>query len=429
MDYLPVTADVRWQSRKRRASFTQKPAQPIERYSKVDFAALQRAARTATKLAHRRITTAYAEALHGSTPSATVKQKALWQVLNLGEPQSTEGWRALEALEGKAKYKQQARWYLFPTSDESVAASVLIACRSGMNWSAVASMKVPTLMAHTIAQSDTEKPRRGARNRFWPDIVDDWGESKGAASALRMIAELTEPLREHLRLRGDPTDRLLLRWEHSGSPLLGPAQIANPGWLPQMDGGVRFRRIRRSVGLGGVAKEPTHHSPSTHLHYVRTDAEALIEHQLSAAAGIQDALNRARAELTMRRADIPASARPNDALIAHCVEPERSPVTGLPCTTGYFSFLDCLDCENAVTVERLLPRQMAALEVMQQLHDAIGESWDELYRKRVLMLRALVERSTQAERDHASSQVARFRPLIVAALRHEIPEDYDQILG
>ncbi|MCK2032212.1 hypothetical protein [Microbacterium sp. KSW4-4] len=425
MDFLPTSPAVRLQSRKRRASKTRNPVRPVERYEQSEFLAIQRAARNVVRAAHRRVTDAYREALQGDQESATAKQRALWEIVQFGEPQSLAHWQAIGAWKSKYRNRAIARSSLFIDSSESLAAAVLIACRSGMNLSAVSSMTVPTLMAHSISQSDVDKPRRGPANRFWGDITDDRGEDKGASSAVQMIAEMTAPLRDHLRIAGSPTERLLVWWGTAVGPRFGAAYRHNPTWAPTASGTISFNRIRRSAQSGGVGRAPTHHAPSVHLRYVRSDPASLEDQQVAAAAGVQAALDRARSQLTMVRGDEQATPRDNDALIAHCADPDRSPITGLPCTAGYFSFLDCLDCDNALTVDRLLPRQMAALQVIEQMRDAVGDQWDERYRHRALLLRALVERSTPAERERAAPHVASFSPLIIAALRHEVPESYE----
>lgn len=428
MDFLPTSPAVRLQARKRRASKTFVPVKSFERYEEHDFLALQRTARNVVRVAHRRVTAALDDAMRGAERSASAKQRALWEVLHFGEPQSLDHWKALDAWTDGARHKRKARSLLFVDSSENMAAAVLIACRNGMNLSAVSSMTEPILMAHAISQSDVDKPRRGPRSRFWAEIVDDRGEDKGAAATVRLVAEMTASIREYLRIQGTPTDRLLLHWGNTPEPRLGAANRADVEWARTLAAGVSFQRIRRSVLKGGVGREPTHHSPSTHLGYVRSDAKALLEHRVAAAAGVQAALDRARSELTMKRAEGSPTPPQNDALIAHCADPHHSPITGAPCTTGYFLFLDCLDCDNAISVDRLLPRQIAALEVVEQLRDVTGAQWDDRYRKRALMLRALVERSTPAERERAASEVASFKPLIIAALRHETPEGYEHFL-
>jgi len=93
----------------------------------------------------------------------------------------------------------------------------------------------------------------------------------------------------------------------------------------------------------------------------------------------------------------------------------------MPCTTGYFSFLDCLDCDNAATVARLLPRQLAALNVLEELRDALGDTWERKFARRYYMLRAIVERHSSAERLAVADQVEAHRPSIIAALRQEGP--------
>lgn len=247
-----------------------------------------------------------------------------------------------------------------------------------------------------------------------------------------MIAEATEPARTWLAHNHQPTKRLLIRWPfaankpHLGVPSathltgVGSRSGSRSSWVPD---GIRidFQRLRRSVPHRGVAKEPTDHNPTTYLHYVRTDALALAEQQLEATQGIQEAMDRARLEVHHRMREGQDSGEAQDALVANCQDPEHEPTTGLPCTTGYFSFLDCLDCDNAATVSRLLPRQLAALGMLDELRDALGDAWERKFARRYYMLRAVVERHSAAERLAVADQVDTHRPLIVAALRQEGP--------
>ena len=132
-------------------------------------------------------------------------------------------------------------------------------------------------------------------------------------------------------------------------------------------------------------------------------------------------MDRARIEVQNRMHEGQDSGESRDALIANCRDPELKPITGLPCTTGYFFFLDCLDCDNAATVSRLLPRQLAALDVLEELRDALGDAWERKFARRYYMLRAIIERHSPTERLAVADQVEVHRPAIIAALRQEGP--------
>lgn len=412
------------------------PETQIERYSKRDFVRIRNAARKVVEKAHARIHTAHLEALEhgmGNTPD-TAKSLALYELMTLGLPQSKAGFRSLAAL-GPHDYRQRfvARRHLFLDGDEVLAAAVLMACHRGLNLSPIVTSGTPIEIDADIVQLDLDKPRRGPGLRFWPEIiVDNSDQNDQAAMDVRMIAEATEPARTWLAHNHQPSKRLLIRWPftankpHFGVPsathLKGVGARSGNGesWVPE---GIRidFQRLRRSVPHQGVAKEPTDHNPATYLHYVRTDAIALAEQQLEAARGIQAAMDRARIEVQNRMREGQDSGEARDALIANCREPELKPTTGRPCTTGYFSFLDCLDCDNAATVSRLLPRQLAALGVLEELRDALGDAWEKKFAHRYYMLRAIVERHSSAERLAVADLAEAQRPAIIAALRQEGP--------
>lgn len=413
-----------------------KPETQIERYSKRDFARIRDAARKAVEDAHARIHAAHLQALeHGlGNIQATAKGRALHEVMTTGKPQSKTGFRSLEAL-GPHNYHQLfvARRHLFLDGNEVLAAAVLMACHRGLNLSPIVMSGTPVEIDADIVQLDLDKPRRGPGHRFWPEIVtDNTDQNDQAATDVRMIAEATEPARTWLAHNHQPTQRLLIRWPLAANkPYFGvPSATHRKGvgsrsgtgssWVPD---GIRidFQRLRRSVPHRGVAKEPTDHNPATYLHYVRTDPVALAEQQLEAARGIQAAMDRARIEVQSRMRKGQDSGESNDALIANCRDPELKPTTGMPCTTGYFSFLDCLDCENAATVSRLLPRQLAALAVLEELRDALGDVWERKFARRYYMLRAIIERHSSAERLAVADLVDAHRPSITVALRQEGP--------
>lgn len=412
------------------------PETQIERYSKRDFVRIRNAARKAVEDAHVRIHGAHLEALeHGAgNATGTAKGQALYEVMTLGKPQSKAGFKSLAAL-GPHNYRQLdvARRHLFLDGDEVLAAAVLMACHRGLNLSPIVMSGTPVEIDDDIMQIDLDKPRRGPGQRFWPEIItDNSDQHDGAATDVRMIAEATEPARTWLAHNRQPSKRLLIRWPFAANePHFGVPSATHPkgvgsrsgngsSWVPD---GIRldFQRLRRSVPHRGVAKEPTDHNPATYLHYVRTDALALAEQQLEATQGIQAAMDRARLEVHHRMREGQDSGESMDALIANCRDPEHKPTTGMPCTTGYFSFLDCLDCDNAATVARLLPRQLAALNVLEELRDALGDMWERKFARRYYMLRAIVERHSSAERLAVADQVEAHRPSIIAALRQEGP--------
>jgi len=272
-------------------------------------------------------------------------------------------------------------------------------------------------------QVDLDKPRRGQSARFWPEIItdDDLALGSGDAALVEMISAATQPARDYLAAQGRPTDRLLIRWPaYSRQPKVGLGRRRTEiSWMP--DGpSLDFRRLRRSVPGRGVGREPTDHSPTTHLHYVRTDSESLEEKQVEAANGIEAAVNRAAGEVRMRMLRNSDARIENDALVANCADPEAHPKTKTPCTTGFYSFLLCLECDNAATVARLLPAQLATLQVLDGLRGSTAD-WGTRFAHSYQALQAVVSRHTAIEVADAEPLVAAHIPRVLAALRIEVP--------
>jgi hypothetical protein len=429
-----VTAATRREASKRTDKIV--TANPIVRYPRSDFIKIRNAARRTLEKAHARIHPAHMEALnyYAGESRNVDRGRALFEVLSIGKPQTRQSYAALGALSAHAEgLDSVARRTLFLDGHEVLAAAVLLACRRGLNLSPIATSRVP-IDHDEVIQLDMDKPRRGQLHRFWPELIPDLNDvddddGSNYAKALRMVVEATEPARTWLAKNGKASDRLLISWGRSQArPLVGiPVQRGGTGsgrsvpWLP--DGiTLDFRRLRRSVPNRGVSKEPTDHDPDTYLAYVRSDPVALEEHQLAASQGIQDAMDLARQVVHSRAYAGRDSGEMNDALVVNCEDPGSKPETGLPCTNGYFTFLDCLDCGNAATVPRLLSRQLAAVSVLDDLRDALGADWERKFSRRYYLLKAIIERHSAAEVLAASHQVKEHRPTIIAALRHERPK-------
>ena len=394
----------------------------IERYPPAEFIALRNAARRVLEKTHERISAAYAEALrHGQGDALNpVRAQALYEVLTGGAPQSRAGYSALGP-------PLAARTQLFMSRDEILAAAVMLACQRGINLSPIALARTPQVHEPGIVQLDMDKPRRGPGSRFWPEILSD-DEGNGiatgsdAAHVLMMVAEATEPARVYLEHLGRPTDRLLVRWSnYARQPTIGLAWTST-SWSGSEGHFTRLPPTASECPGAGVTKEPTDHSNNTYLHYVRTDPEALLQRQEEAAKGVQDAMDRARSEVHVKLDEPPVKLLPeNDALIVNCADPDHNPVTHKPCTTGFYSFLDCLDCDNAATTARLLPVQLATLRVLEELRGALAKSWEQRFARRYYQLGAMVARHTDAERQRADATADAYVPRVLAALRLEVP--------
>lgn len=431
-----VTADSRHELRKRIGGV---PATShVERYSSGDFTEIRNSARRVLSAAHDRIARNHAIAdgrVETDDPRVAI---ALREVLSTGKPSSRDGFKALGALTRERKFSSAnlARRALFLSSDEVLAAAVVIASRRGLNLAPVAHARMPYEHEQGVVQLDMDKPRRGS-HRHWPEIIadddddddddadddddDDPGPDQRDADLIMMIAEATQPAREYLASIGEPTDRLLIRWsDFSVKPNIGLALERTAAWLPERIV-LRFPRLRRSVPGKGVAKEPTDHDASTYLHYVRTDPALLAEQQAAAALGAQAAQDRARKELHIKLLRDRDAPQENDALVANCSDPAMHPESHKPCTLGFYSFLSCLECDNAATVARLLPAQLATIRVLEELRSALVDTWEARFSRSYFTLLAMVERHTEAEVADAGAQVAEHIPRVLSALRVEVP--------
>lgn len=414
------------------------PAHSIQRYSNAAFTQIRNAARRTVEMAHTRITASYLLAQAHDDPKCPYpdRARALHEVMVHGRPQSRGGMLALGASVATADSGggiAAARRHLFLDADEVLAAAVLLVCQRGLNLSPIVTACRPDEHEPGLLQLNLDKPRRGPTDRFWPEIFSD-SEGHGgqhrdgmAAKAVRLIAESTEPAREHLLTLGRPSQRLLIYWSNNrANPRFGipPYKTRRKAaWIPAGTT-IEFPRLRRSVPGQGVAKEPTDHSPDTYLHYVRSDPDALMEQREEAALGVLKMVDQARARLAIRVEEDSDTNPSADSVLVNCSDPQQRPDTGMACTTGFYSFLDCLECGNAATVLRLLPRQLAALHVLEQLRDSLGETWERRFAARYYTLVAIVDRHTLAEREFAASGVQQHIPTIISALRHEVPHEH-----
>lgn len=403
-----------------------RPVHPVKRYTHTEYAQIRNGSRRIVLEARGRIAAAFSLSKQHDDPMCEdpTRAQALHEVMLYGTPRTRDG---LLTLGGG---KNAARKHLFFTPDEVLAAAVLLACQRGLNLSPIVTAPAPIEHEPGVLQLDLDKPRRGPGARFWPEIFVDIDnsavdhEDNTGAEAVRLIAEATEPARHYLAAQGHPAQRLLVYWSNYGNqPRQGISSWQNRKnavWIPA---GVTldFRRLRRSIPGQGVSKEPTDHNIDTYLYYVRSDPDALAEFREEAALGVQKMLDHASAVMTIRVAADEDTNPDADAVIVNCGDPQHHPDTGTACTTGFYSFLDCLDCGNAATVRRLLPRQLAAIQVLEELRDGMGQTWELRFAGRYYKLMALVSRHTPAEREAAASGVAQYIPMIVAALRHEVP--------
>ncbi|WP_157437804.1 hypothetical protein [Actinoplanes subtropicus] len=410
-----------------------KKQRKIERYTPDEFRLIRNAARKVVQEAHARIHPAYLMALqHPDSTENPERARALRELLTTGSLQSTAAMLALNAFVVRSNYNRATlynviTYALYPKPDEIYACAVMLACQRGLNLAPIEAAPMPTTHEPGIVQLDLDKPRRGPRSRFWPEIISDTDDAK-SARLVTMIEEITEPARHRLALLGQPTDRLLIRALQGGKGFrtgLPPnPQRRRSKWVPR-GLTVDFQRLRRSVPDEGVQKQASDHDPETYLHYVRTDSELVREHQAKAVEGLERAFVRAKEALNVRLLRDDQAPPPNqDSVLASCEDPDRHPATNAPCLDGYTDFLSCLACPNAATAPRHLPRQLAALQMLDSLRNTLSaDTWERRFATRYIMLRAMVDTYyTDDERLQAADHVSPFLPLIRAALTHEVPQ-------
>ena len=422
-----ASAEILREARKRKGD-PPAPTTPILRYPPSEFVEIKNAARRVVEAAHARIQASFELATLNEDSESDHQAAALRDVLRYGRPQTPEDMAILggtRAAIARGGGQAPARRLLFLSPDEALAAGVLVACQRGLNLAPIVNAPTPVEHEPGVIQLNLDKPRRGANARFWPEIVSENEDAtEGSARIIRLIAEATEPARQYLAWNGRPADRLLIYWPFSSSePKFGlpvAAARSRAPWLPNGTT-LNFPRLRRSVPGHGVIREPTDHSPDTHLTYIRSDLESLAHSQEEASQAVARFRDHARASLAVRVAENRDTSESKDAVLVNCSDPEHKPGTGAPCVSGYYSFLDCLDCSNAATVPRLIPRQLAAVQVLETLRDTLGETWERRFARRYFLLRAVLDRHTPAEIEDASSRSAVHIPLILAALRLEAP--------
>jgi hypothetical protein len=333
---------------------------------------------------------------------------------------------------------------------------VLLVCEQGYNRAVLDEMTVPSTAPGAgddeldIYRVEVHKRRRPARLRHTSNnLVDDGPGSPGRL--MRQAIEATEPAREALRQRGEPSDRLLVSRRGSSARSLGlfhlgaPKQPTMRNWVtqtglvgtdPAHPMWVNLRRLRRTVQVL-IRKQPTQNTEQTHEStYVLRDPATLDEAEQVAAQGLTDATEHARTVMRMRNL---LAAGPDElidyiddsekvrALIdgvldtgtGACLDFHDSPftATGQPCTA---SFLSCLGCRNAIATRRHLPRLAYLHQALDALRGTLDPIvWDQDWRTHFLRLTVLLHENTStAERAEAVRGISDADRALVDRLLH-----------
>ena len=271
-----------------------------------------------------------------------------------------------------------------------------------MEWnkSVISELDVPVDHNGQRYQVLLDKPRRGGQRTWWESL------SGNNLAILAKIIEATDPLRAHLHRQGRPTNRLLLSnaFHRAGKVTFGipdnvPRGVAS--WLPDS---FRWDVLRLSV-RNRVTREPASHSAEEQLQYALRSPEARAEYQQTARDALMDARAESVATLLARIAE-DDEGDVADALIVACENVHRHPVTNRPCRDGFYGFLLCLSCANAISLPRHLPMQVAALDVLERLQGCVpGEVWAQRFQDGCWRLQHLVAQRTTNEQVNARNQI------------------------
>jgi len=340
--------------------------------------------------------------------------RGLVQLMETGRVQDLAARRALGYVgTDPAGGYGKGRKRLFMTSHEIMAAAVLLAYYTGANRSTIENATVP-IRHDEVWQLNLDKPRRGSKARYWPEIVG----SRKAQSVLARIVEATAPARRLMRSQ-DPeltpeTTPLLVYWPVTGGHLKAglPGMDTTPtiAWVPESARPLHFSRLRRlHTGV-----EPVHHSPDTNLHYVRTDPSATEIHQIQFADDVTQLAERVQEAFAVNIREEPDETK--DTVIAGCEDVEHHPSTGDECTSGYYSFLDCLLCTNAFVSQRHLPRLLAARQVLTELQTSLGSRWDRRFGRQFASLCLTISKFSTDEISGAERDATFHLPLVTAAV-------------
>ncbi len=422
--------------RERRGSQPRASDGPMPKYTKAEMKQLRRDTKRVIVRMHARISESVqrAEGVHDPdlSPDEAAAALALHETIQYGKPQSMAGFAALGAVseyhgtlpvkyaDGSVRDRptvqrqgllKTVREMVFPTHQEAYAMTVWLAIVGSYNKSVVETMTVPSMPGNGVVQMALDKPRRGAAARYWAEMFD--GKN---GEVIRKIIEATQPLRDHATQQGQSTDRLIGFYQHREGvkfsiPAVEKWTTGKPAWLPLDEDDnhvpVLFPRLRRSTGV--IEKEPTHHDDDTNLAYIRRDADALRRHQEQARDGIARAMRTATGlmRIIVAESDADAPGPDHDTVAATCLDVHHHPDTGRPCSNGYFGFLLCLFCSNAVSVPRKLPWQVATLIVLDDLRNGMPEEqWDRRFAKPYFAMRALVrDHRSETEIEHANRVV------------------------
>jgi hypothetical protein len=365
--------------------------------------------------------------LSGEPSGSDTKVAALRALIEHGQPQNLDQYRALEALHKKRPVRGSdtvARRALFLTHSEAVAAAVLLTCRQGYNITTLMQLDRPSSAAgmgseREVFTAKNDKPRRGPGRRYFQSVLADTGaESDGWwVSRLRLI---TEPARERLGLLGLPNDRWLIWAGHGlstssvgtsraqgflrfGDRRLEFADRLIADWWPAEVGVLTFQKLHRSYQTVSQ-KTPTHNTRSTHLRSYRyLDAATRSAARMAASAALTEAVAHAQEQVRLRLLDEDVTDPENDTVLGSCSDFAHNPDTGDLCEADFFA---CLSCVNAVAAPRHHRRLVLAHDTLDVMRGSISVTeFERKFAQPWMRLTGLLAQFSSAELGQARSMI------------------------
>lgn len=331
---------------------------------------------------------------------------------------------------------------LYASTAEVFAGIVLLVCERGFNLTVLNELTATPHEADAEPGNTTvhalDKPRRGPDARFFSSSF-----SGKAGRIWRAVAEITQPSRDFLESKGEPTDILLLgrvlegssggkMFKSDWSQCRGTAETwQKMSGLTDDNGApltIDFRRLRLTEQVVNRRSNQNSDRVSEAI-YRRPDEQTKKIARGVILQGQMDALADAKAVVAVRavgqneisQAQLdpkPLAKKLNvsvarvkqllngemDTVVTACADITKSPFgeNGEVCPA---SFLRCLECKNAVATPRHLPRLVLLHEAISALASAVSEAvWIADYKAIHEQLSSLLTNySTPAERSEARS--------------------------
>jgi hypothetical protein len=343
---------------------------------------------------------------------------------------------------------------LHPTAGEAWALAVLLAALTGWNAAMLETLPASYLRASApdepgIALVGTSKPRRGRRSEntlplaaLPAQLRPPPGDKRAARvrdtslttafGVYALLTELTGPARQHLGsttafayYAASPAGRA--GGLHEGLPVYASHQ--RKAWLsawltgdPDDDAlltGISLDRLRKTYLR--VQCRPTAHTPATYAGYLRrmstvtTDSFQVVRDALDEQ--VAAAVARRRLTVITRPSAAEDAGTSADTVLGRCDDFRHSPLDhGGPCR---HSFLDCLDCPNARSFPRHLPRQLAVRDALLELRGSVPAArWAAEYAGRAAQLDDILRAYEPAQVQQARAEITEDCKNLVTQLFH-----------